>query len=151
MEALMKLTSTLFFAAAIVTLGAGTGAFADLGPSHRAYDCGFWGPHHAEIDCPGGQHAVCGPDAAILGWCIARCRCDMDPPRAAPPAPVAVRDCAIPVRTNLGCGPAGVASTSDMGCATHCAAHSHGVCQDPNCDTASARWTSSVCSCQPGD
>lgn len=53
---------------------------------HGEIDCGWYGPHRAQIECPDPKHAHCWADLQGLGYCKAKCTCDAAPnPAATPP------------------------------------------------------------------
>lgn len=57
----------------------------EAGADHAEIDCGLYGPHRAQVDCPDPKRAHCWADLQGLGYCKAKCTCEAAPPPAALP------------------------------------------------------------------
>jgi hypothetical protein len=129
-----------------VGAASGTAATAIADSSDSAW-CGVFGPSSDSITCGTPLVAHCWCDPGVFGaWGIAKCECQgpPDPPPQQPPT----TNCSIPSHDYPGCGPAGVGSYWDPGCATNCVSGYHGVCQWELC--TGNTWVHDFCGCAPG-
>ena len=68
-------------ATAVLLVSLSVPAFAQEMQWHDEINCGIFGPHEAQIDCPVGQIARCWADGFRgFGFCVAKCECQVGTP-----------------------------------------------------------------------